>query len=959
MKNLIIIIFLLISFNCEKPSPLDVEIYKLDNGLTIMLNEDRNETSVFGAVVVDGGGKRDPSDATGIAHYLEHVLFKGTTKLGTIDYEKEKLYLDSIEVLYDQLASVENERRRLRIQKKINRISVKAAEYAIPNEFTKLVEGMGGTGLNAGTGSDFIYYFNSFPSTQIEKWIELYSHRFIEPVFRLFQSELETVYEEKNRAMDNPFRVFNETARKHFFKNHPYGQQTILGSAEHLKNPSLSKMMEYYNKYYVANNMYLILAGDFNKKKVKRLIKQKFGRLKSGDDIEPLNISEDDFQGREVIDLAITPYRLAWMGYRTVQPNHEDAPVLDIISNIFNNSSRTGLLDKLNAENKILGSYASTGLGGTDHGGFGFRFVPKDDSQTFDAAERLIIKELNKVKSGEFDEEILKSIKLNMNMSHETSMESVRGRLWLIMSIILDNKPWMDIKSYPEIINNISKEQIVSVANKYLNDNYLIVRSDKGDHDKVKLDKPPFKPVEPKNSEENSEFAMLLNEIKPVQIKPRFVDFKKDVQSEDIKENIHFHYVENPINTIFSMKLQYGLGTFKNASLAEASQFISLIGTKEKTFNSFKEELQKIGSKIETYSNSNYFGFNISGFDSYFSQTLELLNEFINSMHVRDSDKEKLNKLIENSKITRDRELKDPATAGRALRDYVMYGKKSPYLRRSTLSEVQKMTPEFLIEQVKKAMKYEVDILYTGTINKQEVVNYINSTLDISSDLIKTSSPITIDYKKYSRNTVYLIDDPKAVQSQIYIITEGEVLSKEDRSKSDVFNKYFGRGMASIIFQEIREFRSLAYTAYGSYINRSDITMPGYFMGYMGTQVDKTNNAISTYIDLFRNLPIKENRIATIKSGLTQSINTRKPGWRSQGNYVSNLLKEGYTEDPNKLDYNIYQNIAFNDVIQFYKDNIKTDPIVITIVTDKSKISIDKILDYGELIEVNKDKVFN
>ena len=959
MKNLIIIIFLLISFNCEKPSPLDVEIYKLDNGLTIMLNEDRNETSVFGAVVVDGGGKRDPSDATGIAHYLEHVLFKGTTKLGTIDYEKEKLYLDSIEVLYDQLASVENERRRLRIQKKINRISVKAAEYAIPNEFTKLVEGMGGTGLNAGTGSDFIYYFNSFPSTQIEKWMELYSHRFIEPVFRLFQSELETVYEEKNRAMDNPFRVFNETARKHFFKNHPYGQQTILGSAEHLKNPSLSKMMEYYNKYYVANNMYLILAGDFNKKKVKRLIKQKFGRLKSGDDIEPLNISEDDFQGREVIDLAITPYRLAWMGYRTVQPNHEDAPVLDIISNIFNNSSRTGLLDKLNAENKILGSYASTGLGGTDHGGFGFRFVPKDDSQTFDAAERLIIKELNKVKSGEFDEEILKSIKLNMNMSHETNMESVRGRLWLIMSIILDNKPWMDIKSYPEIINNISKEQIVSVANKYLNDNYLIVRSDKGDHDKVKLNKPPFKPVEPKNSEENSEFAMLLNEIKPVQIKPRFVDFKKDVQSEDIKENIHFHYVENPINTIFSMKLQYGLGTFKNASLAEASQFISLIGTKEKTFNSFKEELQKIGSKIETYSNSNYFGFNISGFDSYFSQTLELLNEFINSMHVRDSDKEKLNKLIENSKITRDRELKDPATAGRALRDYVMYGKKSPYLRRSTLSEVQKMTPEFLIEQVKKAMKYEVDILYTGTINKQEVVNYINSTLDISSDLIKTSSPITIDYKKYSRNTVYLIDDPKAVQSQIYIITEGEVLSKEDRSKSDVFNKYFGRGMASIIFQEIREFRSLAYTAYGSYINRSDITMPGYFMGYMGTQVDKTNNAISTYIDLFRNLPIKENRIATIKSGLTQSINTRKPGWRSQGNYVSNLLKEGYTEDPNKLDYNIYQNIAFNDVIQFYKDNIKTDPIVITIVTDKSKISIDKILDYGELIEVKKKNIFN
>ena len=208
MKNITLLLCLIISLNCDKPSPLDVEIYKLDNGLTVMLNEDHNETSVFGAIVVDGGGKRDPKDATGIAHYLEHLLFKGTSKMGTVDYETEKIYLDSIEVLYDELASKEKDRERVKIQKEINRISIKAAEYAIPNEFDRLIEGMGGTGLNAGTGSDFIYYFNSFPSTQIEKWMEVYSHRFLDPVFRLFQAELEIVYEEKNRAMDNPVSNF-------------------------------------------------------------------------------------------------------------------------------------------------------------------------------------------------------------------------------------------------------------------------------------------------------------------------------------------------------------------------------------------------------------------------------------------------------------------------------------------------------------------------------------------------------------------------------------------------------------------------------------------------------------------------------------------------------------------------------------------------------------------------------
>jgi len=204
-----------------------------------------------------------------------------------------------------------------------------------------------------------------------------------------------------------------------------------------------------------------------------------------------------------------------------------------------------------------------------------------------------------------------------------------------------------------------------------------------------------------------------------------------------------------------------------------------------------------------------------------------------------------------------------------------------------------------------------------------------------------------------------MIDDPKAVQSQIYIFSEGKVLDMEQRNIAAVFNKYFGRGMASIIFQEIREFRSLAYTARGYYVNRPDVSMPGYYFGYMGTQVDKTMEAISIYIDLFNNLPKKENRLVSIKSNLTESINTRKPGWRRQGGYVSNSIKQGYSEDPNKFAYEVYNKIEFDDIVEFHKNNFKKDPLVITIVTDMSKINIDKILDYGELIEIKKENIFN
>ena len=240
MKTLIFIgLFSLIAGTIPAQiDPLKVETYKLDNGLTVYLNADHTMPMIHGMVLVKGGGKRDPKDATGIAHYFEHIMFKGTNQLGTINYGGEKPYLDSISILYDDLGKTKDEKKRIEIQQEINRISIKAADYAIPNEFNKILSEMGGKGVNASTGYEYINYYNSFPSNQIEKWLEVYSHRFIQPVFRLFQSELETVYEEKNMYADDALNTFFEKFMEKFYKNSPYGQQTILGSSEHLKTPN-------------------------------------------------------------------------------------------------------------------------------------------------------------------------------------------------------------------------------------------------------------------------------------------------------------------------------------------------------------------------------------------------------------------------------------------------------------------------------------------------------------------------------------------------------------------------------------------------------------------------------------------------------------------------------------------------------------------------------------------------
>ena len=165
--------------------------HTLENGLTVWLNEDHTQPKVLGAVVVKAGAKDCPN--TGIAHYFEHMMFKGTDKIGTVDYEKEKEILDRIAAKYDELAATKEASERKALQKQINELSVEAAAYVIPNEFDRLISRYGGTKLNAGTSLDYTVYFNTFSPQYMEQWAEINSERLIHPVFRLFQNEVETV----------------------------------------------------------------------------------------------------------------------------------------------------------------------------------------------------------------------------------------------------------------------------------------------------------------------------------------------------------------------------------------------------------------------------------------------------------------------------------------------------------------------------------------------------------------------------------------------------------------------------------------------------------------------------------------------------------------------------------------------------------------------------------------------
>ena len=954
------IIGILFCTNSTDYDPLKVYSFKLDNGLTVILNEDHNTTSVFGAIAVKGGGKRDPKDATGIAHYLEHLLFKGTQEMGTIDYEKEKIFLDSIEIKYNELGMVLDSQQRLAIQKEINRLSVSAAQYAIPNEFDRIMEEMGGSWVNAFTSNDAIVYLNKFPGNQFEKWLEVYSHRFINPVFRLFQAELETVYEEKNRSMDNFYRQVFQTFSKNFFKKHPYGQQTILGSVEHLKNPSLSKMKEYFDTYYVPNNMALILTGDIYIDEIKPIIEEKFGVWGAGKTPDELNIAEDPFNGREYINKDITPIKMGMLGYRTVPAGNDDQIILDVCISLLTNDSSNGLIDLLRVENQLQGAGAYN-MNFVDHGGANFYFFPSP-GQSLEDAESLVMNQIQRLKSKDFSDDFFEAVKLTMTRNYEENIENMEGRLFTLIDVYINNQDWNDVVDWPKRLDKITKDDIARISNKYFGDNYLVFHSNEGNIEKQTLSKPPFDPIIPENSEAKSDFSKRISEIPNRESKLRFIEFKRgfsknnDVNFSNILNRTTLYHTHNPINSIFDLTLSYGVGNLQIPQLEQTTEILNLLGTENYSFNEFKSRLQKIGTTISFDSDKNYLRINVKGFDKYFVESVKYLNEFMSNVKGDDS---KIKILTDNAESSRKIENEQPATIGRALRDFVMLGQDSYYLRRMSVDEIEKSNSEDYINYFNEAMNYELDILYTGQLELKDVSKTIKNNLSLNKKPIKSNSPLDVKSKKYDKDKVYLVNDSDAVQSQIYFSVSGNKINSLERSTSRAYNKYFGSGMSSIVFQEIREFRSLAYSSWGYFITPYRNGGDGNFMGYVGCQADKTLDAISVFKDITYNMPEKPERINQIKSGLIQTINSERPNFRDYPLRVMNWRRTGYFDDPRKKQVRYFDKMSFNDIVKFQKKHIVDKPMVISLFTDQSQVNMNELSKYGEIIVLDKKDFMN
>jgi len=954
----LVVLLLVISvsiFAQKNGQNLKVHTFTLENGLTVYLNEDNSVPNVLGAVIIKTGGKYDHADHTGTSHYLEHMMFKGTDELGTIDYKSEKLIIDKIAEKYEELALTTDIEQRKAIQKEINVLSLEAGKYAIPNELDRILDQIGSSSVNAFTSDEVVAYFNVFPKNQIEKWILIYSHRFKNPVFRLFQSELETVYEEKNMYMDDFSSNLIEEFYRHLYRNHPYGTQTVIGTAEHVKNPSLNNMREMYHTYYVANNMALVLTGNFDSKEIIPLIEKYFGEWKSGKVPEYPVYEEKAFNGVERVEVKMTPVKIGMLGFRTVKSNHDDEVILDVCQALLSNSASTGYLDKLALEGKLMEVVSFNDVR-NDHGALMILFVPKVVGQSLKKAEELVNLEIARLRNGDIDKDYFEAVKLNIIKEHQQSLENSQDRAFLIGFSFISGESWEEIMQYPNEVESVTIEDVQRASEKYLNINYLSFHSKMGFPKKDKLEKPGYDPVVPENAEAKSEFAKKFENMPESRIEPEFIDFNKDLKIVEVTDQCQLYYVKNEVNEIFNITIKYRTGTINDNRYEQPAEYVQLIGTTQYDLNEFNAQLQKYGCSFYVYAEDNYFNISIDGFDKYFNESVSLV---LSLLEIPAADDSKLKNLVQNATFQRKYEKSSPDDLASALFNYGIYGENSRFLRRMTVKEVKSLTSQELIKLLTVLPSEIHTVHYSGTLPADKVSAFLKEQNKSSIKASATLFPRILPRKEYTENTILFLDDPKALQSNIYFYIQGNVNDEKERAFATAYNQYFGTGMSAIVFQEVREFRSMAYTAYAVYRNGFIPSEKGYLQAFVGTQSDKTVDVIQLMDSLINQMPVKENRMPDIQSALMQSINSNKPDWRNLSEVVERWQVQEFKEDPRILQFKIFRSLEFKNILNFYSTNIQKRPMLITIVGNKKHINMEKLAKFGKIIEVDKKQIMN
>lgn len=932
--------------------PTQSRFYTLKNGLTVILSPSKKAPRIQTFIATKAGSKTDPQDHTGLAHYLEHLLFKGTDKFGSLDWTKEKPLLDQIDVLYEKYNSTTDEMQRKTIYKEIDNVSGEAAKYAIANEYDKVMGNMGSNGSNAFTSYEQTVYIEDIPNTVLDKFLAVQAERFRNPIFRLFHTELEAVYEEKNISLDNDYSKAIETIFGAMFPNNNYGKQTVIGTIEHLKNPSLKAIRAYYNTYYVPNNMGIVMSGDFEANEVIKKIDHAFAYMKSKPIPAYVFEPEKPIEKPIVREVKGPNAEFIFLGFRFPGATSKDAQMLKLLGSILNNGS-AGMIDlNLVKSQKLLGAGAIPYIL-NDYSMLILEGNPSE-GQSLDDVKVLLLGELNKLRKGDFSEDLITSIVNNERKTKISHNESYSDRADELINTFTSGRDWANELRNPDWLASISKQDIMDFANKYLNDmNYVAVyKIQDADSDVMEVEKPVITPISV-NMEDESAFLTMVNIMPEATIQPIWIDYDKDIQKGKLKE-LNVLAVENKNNELFNLTYRFNIGKWNNKMLGLAANYLEFLGTTTKSSEDFSKDFYKLATDFSVSSRNEETNISISGLNSNFKPSVELLHDLVNNCVV---DEDAFVAYIENVKKARINAKENKAEILGGLRTYAQYGPNNPFNYTFTDEELDNLKAQDLVTALHDLSKMEYTILYFGPHKVQELVQSLPVLKTSNSPFMKAPSVVSFKEVDTDKNKVFFAPY-KMQQVEVFWLKNAGLYDVALTPTVSLFNNYFGGGIGSIVFQTIRESKALAYSTY-AYFGQPAKKENKYYIGaYIGTQVDKFNDAIQGMNELLNTLPESSKSLENSKQSLLKSIASERI---INAGILNNYLiaqRLGNTTDIRKNLFAQIPNLTYTDLNNFHKKEFSQKPYIYCIIGDEGNLNIDDLKKLGDFEKLSLQDIF-
>lgn len=943
------------TYKYVKNDPMQSRFYTLKNGLTVILSVNKEKPRLQTIIATKAGSKTDPKSNTGLAHYLEHMLFKGTDKYGSLDWEKEKKYLMMIDDLYEDYNSTSDEAKRKIVYHEIDSVSGIAAKFAIANEYDKMMAMMGAQGTNAFTSFEQTAYINDIPANQIDRWLTVEAERFRNPILRIFHTELEAVYEEKNRGLDSDDGKVFELLFEKLFQKHNYGQQTTIGTIEHLKNPSLKEIRNYFNKNYVPNNMCIIMAGDINPDELIAKIDNAFSYMKPKE-VKPYTFEKENEITKPIEATVLGPdAEYISMAFRFPGADSKEATMLNLMSSILSNGN-AGLMD-LNLVKKQKVLEASAGAYMLQDYSVLFIDGKAKEGQKLEEVKQLILDQINLLKTGNFDDNLLKAIINNYKKTLIQQRESNQSRAFMLLESFTSNVAWdKNVKQIDEM-SKITKKDIQEFTQKWLKDNYVCIYKKTGKDTHVKkVDKPAITPVEV-NRDAQSPFVTNILNMKESDIKPVFVYYEKDIQRNELKNNANIAdilSVKNTANPLFSQYYYIEVGKYHNKLASIALDYLQYLGTQKYSAEDISKKFYTLACDFGVNAGNEESYVYLNGLQDNYEEASTLFEHLLTECL---PNQQALQEMIAGIKKKRDDEKLNKNSIRTALRFYAQYGENNPYNNKLSNAELDNIKATDLIEILHNLVKYKHKILYYGPLDAAQLATKLTKIHTLPASYLPTPPKQQYPFTAQQTSEV-LFTDYDMVQAEIQWFRNGEIYNPNEVPTINMFDEYFGGNMSGIVFQDIRESKALAYSTYASYGEPQKKSEPFYVTAYVGCQADKMKEAINAMQNLLTTLPQSDKLFANSKMSIKNTIATTRT--TKEGILFSylNAQKKGIDYDMNQKIFNEVDKFTFKDINQFFNKNISNKPYVLTVVGNNNKVNWDALNKFGTVKKLSLQQIF-